>query len=210
MLDNKGFDLWADGYDRIVGLSDDEGSYPFAGYREVLNRIYRRIMTKDRPRVLDLGFGTGTLAARLYARGCDIWGQDFSARMLELAREKMPGAHLFQGDFSAGLAEPILRNAYDFIVSTYALHHLKPGAGERLLCAARKLLAEDGAILVGDVAFENTAALERCRMAAGNEWDDEETYFTHEALRRAFPDVTFDPVSHCAGIFTLGKAPTST
>ena len=24
MLDNKGFDLWADGYDRAVGVSDDE------------------------------------------------------------------------------------------------------------------------------------------------------------------------------------------
>ena len=24
MLDNKGFDLWADGYDKSVGLSDEE------------------------------------------------------------------------------------------------------------------------------------------------------------------------------------------
>ena len=33
MLDNKGFDLWADGYDKSVGLSDEENTYPFAGYR---------------------------------------------------------------------------------------------------------------------------------------------------------------------------------
>jgi len=40
MLDSKGFDLWADGYDRAVGVSDEENTYPFAGYREVLGGIY--------------------------------------------------------------------------------------------------------------------------------------------------------------------------
>ena len=44
MLSNKGFDLWADGYDSSVGLSDDENSYPFAGYKSVLGIIYRAIM----------------------------------------------------------------------------------------------------------------------------------------------------------------------
>lgn len=39
MLDNKGFDLWADAYDKRVGLSDDDNSYPFAGYKEILNQI---------------------------------------------------------------------------------------------------------------------------------------------------------------------------
>ena len=35
MLDNRGFDLWADGYDLAVGLSDEENTYPFAGYKEM-------------------------------------------------------------------------------------------------------------------------------------------------------------------------------
>ena len=33
MLNNTGFDLWADGYDKSVGLSDENDRYPFAGYR---------------------------------------------------------------------------------------------------------------------------------------------------------------------------------
>ena len=37
MLDKKGFDLWADGYDRAVGISDEDGTYPFAGYKQLLN-----------------------------------------------------------------------------------------------------------------------------------------------------------------------------
>ena len=47
MLDGKGFDLWADGYDKTVGLSDEEGSYPFAGYREILNEIYKNPVSSD-------------------------------------------------------------------------------------------------------------------------------------------------------------------
>ena len=205
MLDEKGFDLWADGYDRSVGLCDEDGSYPFAGYREVLNRVCRRVLTADRPRVLELGFGTGALTAKLCERGCDVWGQDFSARMRTLARRRAPGAHLFQGDFSSALAGPLLQNTYDFIVATYALHHLMPDAQVSLLRNLFALLKEDGEILIGDVAFKDAAALERCRADAGGEWDDEEYYFVFEDFRRAFPDARFDPVSHCAGIITLGR-----
>ena len=78
MLDNKGFDLWADGYDAAVGLSDEENSYPFAGYKDVLGYIFQEIMTKKKAKVLDIGFGTGTLTKKLYENGCDVYGQDFS------------------------------------------------------------------------------------------------------------------------------------
>ena len=37
MLNNTGFDLWADGYDKSVGLSDENGRYPFVGYRAMMN-----------------------------------------------------------------------------------------------------------------------------------------------------------------------------
>ncbi|MBR5743147.1 MAG: methyltransferase domain-containing protein, partial [Clostridia bacterium] len=98
MLDQKGFDLWADGYDRAVGLSDEENSYPFAGYKAVLAYIFQTILEKPGAAVLDIGFGTGALAAKLYERGFDVSGQDFSPRMIELAARKMPNARLFQGD----------------------------------------------------------------------------------------------------------------
>ena len=59
-------------------------------------------MEKQNAAVLDLGFGTGTLTTKLYEHGCSIYGQDFSPRMIELASEKMPGSHLYQGDFTKG------------------------------------------------------------------------------------------------------------
>lgn len=34
MLSNKGFDLWADGYDKSVGLSDEDGTIPLLGIEQ--------------------------------------------------------------------------------------------------------------------------------------------------------------------------------
>lgn len=205
MLDQNGFDLWADGYDRAVGLSDEEDSYPFAGYKDILGRIYQIIMAKGRSTVLDIGFGTGTLAQKLCEQGCEIWGQDFSTRMLELASAKMPGAHLFEGDFSQGLAEPLLRNSYDFIVATYSLHHLTDERKIALIRSLTPLLKEDGVILIGDVAFADRAALERCQTEAGEEWDEDEIYFVFDELKKTFPRLKFEQVSHCAGLLSLTR-----
>lgn len=205
MLDKVGFDLWADAYDKAVGLSDEENTYPFAGYKEVLGRIFQIVLEKQSPTVLDIGFGTGTLTTKLYERGCVIYGQDFSPRMIELAARKMPEAHLYQGDFTKGLAEPLRRQRYDFIVATYSLHHLTDGQKAAFLRALRGCLKEDGRILIGDVAFETREELERCRETAGDEWDDEEIYFVAEELKNTFPELSFTPVSYCAGILTLAR-----
>lgn len=206
MLDQKGFDLWADGYDKTVGLSDEENTYPFAGYRQVLGTIFRAVMERQNAAVLDLGFGTGILTAKLYEHGCTIYGQDFSPRMIALASEKMPGAHLYQGDFAQGLAAPLRRQRYDFIVATYALHHLTDEQKIAFLRTLRGCLKEHGKILIGDVAFETRGQLEKCRREAGDAWDEEEIYFVADELKNAFPDLAFSQVSFCAGILALSRS----
>ena len=57
MLSNKEFDLWADGYDKTVGISDEGNTYTFAGYKKVLGFIYKTIMETANAVVLDIGFG---------------------------------------------------------------------------------------------------------------------------------------------------------
>lgn len=203
MLDKKGFDLWADGYDKTVGISDNENTYPFAGYRDVLGSIFQAIMEKQNATVLDIGFGTGTLTSKLYEHGCSIYGQDFSSRMVALASGKMPGAHLYQGDFTKGLVEPLRNQCYDFIVATYSLHHLTDEQKIPFLYTLHDCLKEKGKILIGDVAFESRDKLNRCRQEAGSEWDDEESYFVADELRRTFPSLDFRQVSYCAGVLTL-------
>ena len=205
MLNQTGFDLWADDYDKHVGLSDEENTYPFAGYKRLLGRVYEIVLQKERPAVLDLGFGTGVLTAKLWEAGCRVWGQDFSPRMIELAREKMPGAVLVQGDFSEGLAPVLRERSYDFILSTYALHHLDFAGKLRLIREALDRLNPGGELLIGDVAFPTQEAQEACRAAAGEEWDEEEQYFVFEELKAVFPEAEFEPVSFCAGIFRWKK-----
>lgn len=205
MLGEKGFDLWADGYDQSVGMSDEDGAYPFAGYKLLLNEIFRRVLAQNAKTVLDIGFGTGVLTAKLYERDCDIWGQDFSANMIALAREKMPSARLYQGDFSQGLAGELLQKRYDAIISTYAIHHLTDVQKAALLQTLLPLLNDGGRIYIGDVAFRTRADMAACKALAGEEWDEEEIYMVADEVAQSFPQITFEPFSFCAGLFSLQK-----
>ncbi len=203
MLNQTGFDLWADGYDESVGLSDEENSYPFAGYRTVLRTICQTILKKPNAIVLDIGFGTGTLTTKLYETGCTIYGQDFSERMIELASQKMPHAHLYKGDFTQGLTEPLLAQRYDFITATYSLHHLTDEQKVCFLRVLQRLLNPGGQILIGDVAFETRSMLDQCRKDAGDEWDEDEIYFVADELKKDFPTLVFERISFCAGVLSI-------
>ena len=205
MLDQKGFDLWANGYDKAVGLSDEENSYPFAGYKEALASIFQTVMGKKNAVILDIGFGTATLTTKLYEQGCNVFGQDFSAKMIDLAAAKMPDAHLNQGDFSKSLATPLLQQSYDFILATYSLHHLTDRQKVDFLGVLKGLLKAEGSILIGDVAFENRRELNLCRKKAGDGWDDDEFYFVADEMQEAFPEMNFKKLSFCTGILSIPK-----
>ncbi len=205
MLDSKGFDLWANDYDKSVGISDEEKTYPFAGYKDILNAIYCRILSASAKKVLDIGFGTGTLSSKLYENGCMIFGQDFSENMIEAAQKKMPDAKLFCGDFSKGLLEPLTEQKYDAIVATYSLHHLTDEQKETFIKSLVPLLNDGGSIYIGNVAFSSRTELEKCRNIAGEEWDEDEIYFVFDEIKKAFPKMRFEQFSACAGLLSLEK-----
>ena len=205
MLNSNGFDVWADGYDESVRLADESDAYPFAGYAAILREIYGRVCASGAKTVLDIGFGTGTLAGQLYQQGCDVFGQDFSSRMIQLAQGKMPRAKLYQGDFSLGLVQALKQQRYDAIIATYALHHLTDEQKAAFFQELLPLLQDNGCIYVGDVAFATRAQLEQCKAQAGDDWDASEIYFVYDELKQAFPQLRFEPVSHCAGLLTLKK-----
>lgn len=205
MLNSNGFDVWADGYDESVRLADENDAYPFAGYATILKEIYGRVCASGAKAVLDIGFGTGTLAGQLYQQGCDVFGQDFSSRMIQLAQGKMPRAKLYQGDFSLGLVQELKQQRYDAIIATYALHHLTDEQKVAFFQELLPLLQDNGCIYVGDVAFATRAQLEQCKAQAGDDWDASEIYFVYDELKQAFPQLRFEPVSHCAGLLTLKK-----
>ncbi len=205
MLDNKGFDVWAEEYDTSVKLSNEDNTYPFAGYNEIIYKIYKKVISKSNATVLDIGFGTGTLTQKLYQYGCDIYGQDFSLRMIELASNRMPNANLYQGDFTKGVVEQLKQRLYDFIIATYSIHHLKRDEKVKFLHELLSLLNKNGMILIGDVMFETQKELEKCREEVLDKWDNDEFYCVVSDLKKEFPNLQFERISFCSGIISILK-----
>ena len=203
MLDGKGFDSWAYQYDDNVRETDEKGAYPFAGYAEVLKRIGDSVLAAGPSDVFDAGFGTGILTKRLYDAGCRIWGQDYSKTMLKIAQEKMPDAVLCFGDLGLSLEPAILAQRYDFVVVTYALHHFMLEEKCILLRRLQLCLKPGGTILIGDIAFADAADEAACRARFADEWDDDEIYMHFDEMKRYFPGITYEKISHCCGLFTL-------
>jgi len=208
MLDSTGFDLWANGYDNCVNLSDGNNEYPFAGYKNVLNYVYNKVKIKDVANVLDIGFGTGILTTQLYNNGYSITGIDFSSNMVDIAKQKMPQATLINQNFSKNLPNEIINHHFDFIISTYAIHHLTNKEKINFIKSLFPLLNKDGMILLGDVSFETRNQLETCKAKYNEYWDNDEFYFTAEEIKNNLNDEYFCEyiqLSHCAGVLTIAN-----
>lgn len=208
MLDSIGFDLWANGYDKSVNLSEKNNEYPFAGYKDVLNYVYNQVRERDGTNVLDIGFGTGILTTQLYNNGYNITGIDFSSNMIGIAKQKMPQATFINQDFSKGLPCEIKNYHFDFIISTYAIHHLTDKEKINFIKSLLPMLNKTGMILFGDVSFVSRNQLEKCKTKYNEYWDYDEIYFTVEEIKNNLNDEYFCEyiqISHCAGVLTIAN-----
>lgn len=206
MLNNQGFDLWANDYDRTVNISEENNEYPFAGYKDVLNYIYNQAKEQIGSNILDIGFGTGILTTQLYNYGYNITGIDFSSNMIDIAKKKMPDALLINWDFAKGLPEKIRSCKFDYIISTYAIHHLTDEEKIKFIKSLANLLNTNGKVLIGDISFETRKELEECNNIYKEIWDNDEIYFTADEIKNALNDTcycTYIKISHCAGVLTV-------
>lgn len=200
MLGSKGFDLWADGYDKSVSLSEKANEYPFAGYKRALGTIYNTVKSGSGRSILDIGFGTGILSKKLYDDGCSIYGVDFLQHMVDIAKQRIPQAMLVQHDFAQGLSVFPSNQTFDYVICTYAIHHLNDSQKVELIQEALDYLSASGQVLIGDVAFETIEEMEQCKMQSGNRWDADEFYPIVEVLQPVFPLMRFEKISFCAGV----------
>ncbi|MBE3592358.1 MAG: class I SAM-dependent methyltransferase [Thermoanaerobacter sp.] len=207
-LRDSEFNLWAKDYDMDVKKSERENRYPFAAYKEVLDTVYSKVSGYEKKIILDLGFGTGVLTKRLYDDGHKIYGLDFSEEMLKISKSKMPEAILKQFDFSKGLPEEFSNIIFDYIISTYAIHHLTDEQKIKLITEILRNLKDDGAIIFGDVAFENTEEMLKAKEKDKDIWDDEEHYIISDKIAKLLPylKVNFEKLSYCSGVLTIRKS----
>ena len=206
MLNKQGFNLWAEDYDRSVQLSEEKNEYPFAGYKAILNAIYNEIMHHPQTEILEVGIGTGVLATKLYDNNHVVTGIDFSPKMLEISQNKMPNAKLLEWDIQQGVPHVLKENKFDFIVSTYTLHHLTDEQKVSFLNDLTPSLKRNGKILIGDISFESSQHLQQCKQKNEAHWDPDEFYFVYDEIMPALLatfNIQYEQISECGGIYML-------
>lgn len=199
------FDRWAETYDASVQRS--AGDFPFDGYEQVLDEIVRLADPHPSMAVLDVGVGTGNLAARLAVLDCQLWGIDFSPQMLAKARANLPQATLIQADLLA-VWPAELRRKFDRIVSAYVLHEFDLDTKVHLLQKlAQHHLAEGGSMIIGDIAFPTGQAREQAHQRWAERWDEDEYYWAADeaiaACQRAGLEARYAQISSCGGVFLI-------
>jgi SAM-dependent methyltransferase len=96
-------------------------------------------------RILDVGCGTGVLAAELRREKREVRGVDFSFGMLLHARARVPGAR------ASGIAIPFPDNSFDCTYCVAVLHHLVlPDVVERTLGEMVRVTRRGGSVVVWD------------------------------------------------------------
>lgn len=201
------FDKSAESYDHSVATAK---GFPHAGYKDVLSEVIRRSATRPGMRILDLGVGTGNLGERFVSIGCKVWGIDFSAKMLDKARQKLRNAVLIQADL-LGEWPPEIQQRFDRVVSMYALHHVNLNVKLGLLSrVSRQYLVQDGMIIIGDISFPTVESREKTQREMGDEWEDEEFYWAGNETINTFTEagfrIEYKQISNCGGVYVIKRA----
>ncbi len=195
----ESFDEWAGDYDAETVQAS---GYPFEGYKRLLESIVEICCPLSGEKVLDLGCGTGNLAARFLTFGCQVSGIDFSKAMINIARQKFPAVQFQVQD----VREPVVPQ-YDQIVSAYVFHHFpieeKIRIIQRLL---RQNLNVGGKLVIGDLVFADRAARTEASLKYAQGWDEE--YFWMEdddlpQMHMAGLRVEIERVSFCAAVMKI-------
>lgn len=122
-------------------------------FREVPRKL--RLIAMGPPaageRVLDLGGGTGTLAALLLRRRprCTVVVADVSLAMLAVARRKLQGQRALLACATAD-ALPFASGSVDRAYSSLTFHHLLPAVKRGALAELRRALRAGGSFLLMD------------------------------------------------------------
>ena len=200
------FDDWAGTYDRDVVIDD---VFPFAGYERVLQTALDLAAPARGMSVLDLGTGTGNLAALFAARGCDLWCSDFSQPMLDKARRKLPNAHLVLHDLRNPWPRELDRR-FDRVVSAYLFHHFElPEKVRHCQELVRLRLNPGGRLIVADLSFPDRDTRECFATSIGDLWEEEDYWLADEALHSlaaAGVKADYRQVSPCAGVYAIPSA----
>lgn len=90
---------------------------------DVAEAVVQELQALGAEHVLDIGCGTGGIAARLAARGLRVTGIDPSETLLQAARRRVPEARLIRAGIEAPPAD---LGRFDAAIMVNSLHHVAP------------------------------------------------------------------------------------
>jgi putative AdoMet-dependent methyltransferase len=162
--DRWGFDEWAKSYDEDIVKAANAGDWIFRDYERVLDKVveYCDLPNNEYSQVLDIGTGTGNLAARFLPFGMHVIGLDPSEETRQVCMEKHPEIIVEEGDF---LKIPLYLPPVDIIVSAYAFHHLNPREKSEAVLEMKRILNPGGRIVIADLMFRNAVEEQRIKQA---------------------------------------------
>jgi len=204
MLTSEGFDTWAGDYEETILNSS---GYPFDGYYDLLAYVQNIVEINPDTYVLDIGIGSGALTYEIYKKGVQIHGLDFSPKMIELAKAKMPNGEFFLFDFQHGLPSEVGCHKYDYIVSSYAIHHIEDPVKINFIVQMKGNLKDSGVIVIADVSFRTQEDHDQCKIVSGDHWDHDEYYMVADSivpqLEAQGLEVEYIQKSSCGGILII-------
>jgi ubiquinone/menaquinone biosynthesis C-methylase UbiE len=181
-VDRFNHDTEVAGYDADVA---DESNPVRDGYAATLDWVIAQAAAAPSDVVVDLGTGTGNLAARLGPVALLVC-VDVSNGMLDVARGKLPAAteYVVADLLEFGDRAP----ACDVVMSTYAIHHLTAEEKVALLEAQFRSLRPGGRLVVGDLMVADPDAVAELRRRLSHPdvdelFADEFPWFVEPALR---------------------------
>lgn len=160
-----------DGYRDDLAYIHDVGFGGFATHAAPFVLELLKAGNIRRGQVVELGCGSGILAAALTGAGYDVLGFDISRAMVELARKRAPAADIRQGSFLAAELPPcILVLAIGEIFNYLFDKQNTPAQLRKVFRAVHKALVPGG-LFVFDVALVGRVPKRRRRSyTVGEDW----------------------------------------
>lgn len=134
-------------FDRVADIYDATRGLPEGVDEAIADSIVAATNAGPGTRFLELGVGTGRIAAPLIRRGFPFTGVDISTQMLDHLREKVgdvPTLTLIQGDITH---LPLEAGSQDVIIAVHVFHLIKEW--RKVLDEALRVLQPDGFFIYG-------------------------------------------------------------